>query len=239
LAPQSYSATITGHTGTPPNSQHRCANGFGHCHQHRHPDQPGSRAGVLQASRPVNPFAWSAGMRSPSNRAPPGPCTSPQMPACGGAGTPPPTPGANYPAPVNCSSPAASETSAPPSPSRNPRPNMNRNRSRSVTAELTLPYPADAHHPQTVEALRMHSDGTWTIIGDASQIPTQITVYNTTSGRWVRPDRPGNWALNLHTERTGYFPARTIHQNSMTLRPATHGYRIPFGGKHFSVVAAT
>lgn len=86
-----------------------------------------------------------------------------------------------------------------------------------AVVELTRPDPADVHLRQTVATLRVHSDRTWQITGDASQVPTQITVYNTASGRWVRlTDDPETWALNLHTElRTGYLTARTIHPNSM------------------------
>lgn len=82
-----------------------------------------------------------------------------------------------------------------------------------AVVELTRPNPADLHHRQIVATLRVHSDRTWTITGDASQVPTQIKVYNTASERWVQlTEDPETWALNLHTElRTGYLTARTIH----------------------------
>ena len=64
--------------------------------------------------------------------------------------------------------------------------------------------------------LRVHTDLTWTITGDASRVPTQIAVYDAASGRWVRlTEDPVTWALNLNTElRTGYLTARTIHPNT-------------------------
>ena len=82
--------------------------------------------------------------------------------------------------------------------------------------ELTRPDPADAHQRQIVATLRVHSDRTWTITGDASRVPTQIAVYDAVSGRWVRlTEDPVTWALNLNTElRTGYLTARTIHPNT-------------------------
>ena len=82
--------------------------------------------------------------------------------------------------------------------------------------ELTRPDPADVHQRQIVATLRVHSDRTWTITGDASRVPTQIAVYDAASGRWVRlTEDPVTWALNLNTElRTGYLTARTIHPNT-------------------------